>query len=291
MIDRSVTTGQSAAASRAVLSVERFSAVNGAARRCALGRRGLQPLADLTDNHTVSGQIPPDQATVVTCGSCGTKLKVRALAVVGQNRKGKCPKCGTMLVIALPASPPPLPSGKGWGEGEHRAAFSGNSVVSHTKTVVTEVTTPPREQADEREAARKVLADWKPPVQAKALTLGGTLASAVAAACGSGVWWVTERFTMPLHLWIVKRSGIAFAMGMAIAIAMLLASGRRGPAARIMCAMLAVLAIVSAKVAAGAGPGVFDPLFLSVALAGSTLCFIISQPSSPVPSPSGRGLG
>ena len=216
---------------------------------------------DLTDNHYVSGQIPPEQATVVTCGSCGTKLKVRALAVVGQNRKGKCPRCGTMLVIALPK----------------QVALEQKAPVP--KDVVTEVTTPPVPQENERATARRVLADWKPDVQPKALTLGGTLASAVAAACGSGVWWVTERFSMPLHLWIVKRSGIAFAIGMAIAIAMLVASGRRGPAARIMCAMLALLAIVSAKVAAGAGPGVFDPLFLSVALAGSTLCFIISQPT------------
>ena len=208
----------------------------------------------------MSGQIGSDEATVVTCGSCGTKLKVRTLAVVGANRKGKCPRCGTMLVIALPKE------------------------AIEKKEGVAQATAPPPVAPEEREAARKVLADWKPAEKPKALTLGGTLAAALAAAIGSGAWWMIEGAHgnadwSALKLGVVKRAGVAFGMGMAIAIAMLVASGRRGPAARTMCAMLSVLAIVSAKVGAGVGPGVLDPLFLSVALAGSTLCFIVSEPA------------
>ena len=221
----------------------------------------------MTDNHQVSGPIPADEAMVVTCGSCGTKLKVRALAVVGSNRKGKCPKCGTMLVIALPKEP----------------VEKKDAAKEVVKDVVAEVPPPPVPQ-EEREAVRKVLADWKPPQQLKALTLGGTLAAAIAAAMGATAWWLIEgphgiADMSAIKLGVVKRAGIAFGMGMAIAIAMLVASGRRGPAARTMCAMLSLLAIVSAKVAAGVGPVVLDPLFLAVALAGSTLCFIVSEPS------------
>jgi hypothetical protein len=42
----------------------------------------------------------------VTCGSCGTRLRVRPEA---EGKIGKCPKCGVRFQITLPKPPPPKP--------------------------------------------------------------------------------------------------------------------------------------------------------------------------------------
>lgn len=65
------------------------------------GRAGPRAGAD--------SRMSTDGSVVVTCGSCGTRLRARPTF---EGRTAKCPKCGSMLRIELPAaaaagSPPP----------------------------------------------------------------------------------------------------------------------------------------------------------------------------------------
>jgi hypothetical protein len=84
-------------------------------------------------------------------------------------------------------------------------------------------------------ATRGAVASWT-----KALIL-----TAAIVVIGAFAWYAAERFVGPTQ-WIVKFSCVAWLMGMGTATAMLHAA-RTGPAAKILAALAAVLAIVLGK--------------------------------------------
>jgi hypothetical protein len=184
----------------------------------------------------MSESVAGGDFAVVTCGSCGTKLKLR-LEVMTRHRKGKCPKCGIALHIA--------------------------AADEHHKQPA---------------AAPRRLADWKALPAPKLLTFAGVFAAVAAAAGGASLWWMAQRFDLPIGMWIVRRSILALVIGAAVATAMLAASGRRNVAARALCGMLAIGALVAATLLPGHHPVIFDLLFVTMAMLGSSICFIISQP-------------
>ncbi len=189
-------------------------------------------------------ELAPANA-VVTCGSCGTRLRVRAEA---EGRKGKCPRCGTILRIAMPPAPPVQPAPE---------------------------PSPANEEPDVP-ASRLAGGDEGVAVDDQRATHAGTVAALLVAAAGSAAWWAVEKHGGQ-SLWVVKHALVAWSIGMSVAAAMLIVGGRRTGVARALCAMLAAFAIVSAMFVSMSGLGPMDSLFLALAIAGSACCFLVSQ--------------
>jgi hypothetical protein len=251
---------------------------------------------------------------VVTCGSCGTRLRVREELA---GKIGKCPKCHGRFQIAIPkpaakkdapaapappraptaqtATPLPLhPARQDEGSMETAPAAPIHPVAHQPSTE--RFPAMPREQ--ERQAITESLTDndWQRgmspeilrEIEAENARLAGqgsisigvlVFASLVA---GAAVCFQVARYGGAEH-WVAKRSVAAWLVGMMTAGAMLVSSGHRAGAVRFLAAVIAAAAVIGGKLFA-APTGAYQPidiLLIVLAIAGSTFTFLLAEPSRP----------
>ena len=211
---------------------------------------------------------------VVTCGSCGSRLRVRG-NVAG--RIGKCPRCGVRIQIALPAVAPP--------------AVETQQAVETIEAALPEPTQAgPEAAASEEHWEQGMSPDVLREIELENARLArqgsmsiGVLAFASLVA-GAAVCFHVARYGGAEH-WLVKRSIAAWLVGMMSAGAMLVSAGRRGGALRFLSAVMAGGAVVLGKLFAAPGAAYLpvDALFIALAIAGSTFTFLLVEPSGAHP--------
>jgi len=222
---------------------------------------------------------PPDAFIVVTCGSCGTKLRTR---VTAGGRTAKCPKCSALLRIELPAAaapasppPPPPPAIVDPPDFEQTTTMFEPSDVSDPPEMPVPVPAPmvaatpavvparPPEVAPvsapesdpapvastepsfESESSSEAVTPVTPPATGGILKT--FILTSAAAFIGAFAWYLTDRFAGGGAQWIVKFSCVAFLMGMGTATAVIGGSGRRGPGANVAAALAGMSAIALGK--------------------------------------------
>jgi len=204
---------------------------------------------------------------VVTCGSCGSKLHVRPGAAA---RMEKCSTCGTRLQIEAAATVVAKPTGAGSRAREGITIDEppqGTFLFFPAAAAGPEIrAVPTNRQKGRRDFLRSDMG---------AIAIGAFTVVALCIGIAAGVAIVRLGGT---ELWVVKRSAVAWIVGMIAAGAMLVASPRRDTSIRLLAATTAAASVVLARQIAG--PAVFGPvdlLLVALALAGSACGFILAE--------------
>jgi len=213
-----------------------------------------------------SGMSVASAEAVVTCGSCGSKLHV---ACGAEARTQPCPTCGTRLQIEARSDGAP-------DARRVTLASQGNAVIASptegtflffpARAAEPEIRSVPGKARTGSAVSRaNVKAIWIGLVTIAALFIGMTAGIAIVRFGGT-------------ELWVVKRSAVAWMVGMFTAAAMIFALGRRDASIRLLALTTAAASVVLARQVAGpAAFGPVDLLLAALAMAGSVCGFILAE--------------
>jgi hypothetical protein len=213
---------------------------------------------------------PAMQMIVVTCGSCGSKLRTRA---PDEPMMARCPKCGARLRLEPPtatmsdadavAEPPPPPEPRpAPAAAKAETAPQAEQIapppppppaipppverlsVHHTEWISQSKAEWESEDAPDDAVAAAAPEPASPPATAR--PCDNVLKSLILLAGGCVIaafaWYALVRFGGE-HEWIIKRSAGAWLVGMMTA-SVMLSAGRFRAGAKIVSAFAAILAIV-----------------------------------------------
>jgi DNA-directed RNA polymerase subunit RPC12/RpoP len=222
---------------------------------------------------------------VVTCGSCGSRLRLRGEA---QGRTGKCPKCGVRVQFQLPPDPTPAAAPvTAPTPSAETAPTTTQSVIEKTPAPGTFLFFPATAREPQVRTAPRTPAEIAAPA-VPAATISATtsahqpvaviaIVAFAALVIGAAALFATRQFG-GLEYFVVKRSAVAWMVGMLSAAALMRVSTERTSPLRLTAALTAAGAVLVASLFAWPAPfGPIDLLQLALAIAGSGTSFILAE--------------